>query len=148
MADSQTDANGLELEIVLPYDPPEGLHADVYDCLGIVPDVKGPERDTSLVEVILVYVGLRLLDLIYDRLGNGALDRLARFVRTLRNGGRDVRLVVVGAQRDVTFILDDVAVGDSRAIAALNGVDHAAYADGTTLRWDVRLGRWIPDPGS
>ena len=149
MADTSTDVTDLAVEIILPDAPPDDLHAEVYESLGIVPDVKGPDRDLGDPNAIVVFLAGGIFEVLLDRFGNAALDRLARFCRKVLNSrkapgvSREMRLVV-GARRGVTFLVDGQVAEDARALAEMLNVDVASYPDGTTLRWRPGRARWEP----
>jgi hypothetical protein len=151
-------ADTAEIEIVLAGDPPDGLHAFVYDRLGVVPEVKGPSRVDA--GTVLVFVSGAFLVPLLGRLGEHAADRFFEVVVALLRRGRrtsgsagdsndpddpppadELRLVVVGDRR-VVFVIERATATDPRMMAELLRSDLHAYQDGTILRWDVDLGRW------
>lgn len=155
MTDAGIDVADVRLEIVFPDQPSDDLHADVFDCLGMVPDVKGPDRDLGDASVILVFLAGWSSDLFRDRFGNAAWEKASRFLKTVLNHGRtpkgvprspedrEMRLVV-GARQGVTFVVDDEVADDPRAVVEMLEIDVAAHADGTTLRWHPAAGSWLP----
>jgi hypothetical protein len=144
-------ADTAEIEIVLAGDPPDGIHAFVYDRLGVVPEVKGPSRVDA--GTVLVFVSGAFLGPFLKRLGENAADRFSEVVAALlRRGPRtsggagdgndpppadELRCVV----ERVVFVFERTAT-DPRMMVEMLRSDVHAYRDGTILRWDVDLGRW------
>jgi hypothetical protein len=165
--DAETAA---EMEIVVPHSPPEGLHAVVFEQLGVVPEIRGPSR-TGWTAVVM-FVGAPFFAALLGRLGDAAATRLLAVLTRLsrRPGGADsadprsdpdeLRLVVADGHR-VTFVLkrDLLARGPGpdaendeatrpeagMMLAEMLRTDVGAYRDDAVLRWSPERRRWVAD---
>lgn len=135
-----------EVEVQLPFEPPDDISALVYGQLGVVAEVHGPARSVD-ADVVLVFVGAQFAVGLLETFGTAAAGRLMTVLGRLRRSqpgpDRRVRDVHVVVRARLEAVIDENAVSDERAGPELLRVLASAADGSATLRWDRHAGAWL-----